>query len=51
MQLDVLKNTRNFDTEDLTADTNKDWLDQTASLCCADMYDTVCNQPCRSSPF
>eukprot|EP00292_Cryptomonas_paramecium_P013024 CAMPEP_0113689748 /NCGR_PEP_ID=MMETSP0038_2-20120614/17364_1 /TAXON_ID=2898 /ORGANISM="Cryptomonas paramecium" /LENGTH=218 /DNA_ID=CAMNT_0000610909 /DNA_START=41 /DNA_END=697 /DNA_ORIENTATION=+ /assembly_acc=CAM_ASM_000170 len=46
-QLDVIKNPRNFDTEDLTSSTSDDWVQQTTNLCCANMYDTVCHEPCR----
>jgi hypothetical protein len=46
-QLDVIRNPRNLDTEDLTSETNDDWMGQTANLCCVNMYDTVCNQPCN----
>ncbi len=48
LQLNVIKNPRNLDTEDLTSETSDDWLGQTANLCCANMYDTVCNQPCHA---
>eukprot|EP00293_Proteomonas_sulcata_P000548 CAMPEP_0184315970 /NCGR_PEP_ID=MMETSP1049-20130417/86990_1 /TAXON_ID=77928 /ORGANISM="Proteomonas sulcata, Strain CCMP704" /LENGTH=219 /DNA_ID=CAMNT_0026634739 /DNA_START=27 /DNA_END=686 /DNA_ORIENTATION=- len=45
-QLDKVVNHRNFDTEHLTPDSNKYWLDATRDMCCKDMFDTECNSPC-----
>lgn len=46
-QMDGIVNHRLLDTEDLTKETSDMWRARTSNLCCQDMFDTVCNQPCH----
>lgn len=45
-QLDGIVNHRMLDADDLTKETNRRWNARTQNLCCKDMFDTVCKQPC-----
>jgi hypothetical protein len=44
--LDQVVNTRNLDLDDLTAESHRRWNRKTRNMCCEDMFDVVCKQPC-----